>query len=181
LRIAQSHSSLQIPHLGFEGTGESTFHAPVVPGGRLELESRGKLQHAWPSTTEARIALRHIRSRCDLSKTRSSERVARQGKLWVIEYVEYLGSNLQIELLGQLCVLRNGEIDVPKTRTIDCVPAEISESRVRHRKGIRIQIACDWSPIMDDWVHAWHNIRSLVIIRWSVIERWLRVGAACIA
>src|SRR6266850_3245508 len=86
-----------------------------------------------------------VACRSDLAKRLRTQKVVRQVKVWMIEEIEHLTTQLQINILRKIRVLYQRSIDALIAWSIDNVPAGVSECTRRgesKRGGIKPSFRC---------------------------------------
>ena len=120
-----------------------------------ELKPCCELQHSRPAVAETWIPLRDIQRlrreatgtlsqgllKCEARSCRRRNHAARQRKLRMIENIEEFSAKLEIQPLGQLRILRQRKIDIPKSGAVDGVATKIPEIACGGGEGERIDIA----------------------------------------
>ena len=157
-------------------------------GSRLELEPRSELQHSRPAAAETWITLRDVRRlrreaagtlsqgllKCEARSSRRGNHAAGQRKLRMIENVEEFGAKLKIQPLGQLRVLRQRKINIPKAGAVDGVATKIPEIACGRGEGEGIDVAVR-GIAAKDLVNAGNDVRPLMkVIRVICIENTVR-------
>src|SRR5271157_245339 len=142
----------------------------------LKLQAQAKLQYAWSTAAEAGVALGHVGSLGDeacgtgicvdraIRINAGCYHVSRQGEVGMIEDVEKFGAKLQRQGFGQFCILRDGEVRIPKTGSVNLVASQIAEIAGGLLERGRIQVARRRRPIRQNRIHARNEVGPLVIV-----------------
>ncbi len=153
-------------------------------GSPLELKPCSELQHSRPAATKTWIPLRDVRRlrreaagtpsqgllKCEARSGRRRNHASGQRKLRMIENIEEFGAELEIQPLGQLRILRQRKINIPKAGAVDCVATKIPEIACGCGEGEWVDVAVR-GIAAKNLVNAGNYVRSLMeILRAICIE-----------